>query len=143
MSSSDSTPANDNYFKAEEIIGKTVVSSDAETIGTVRGLALSVGGKAGLQIARNNPTGTTDDFLTISSDEILAVGDVVLIKTSSANAGRGVSSEQSSAITTPPVLTPPLYPGAPRQQGKPCPRCGYLNGASSRFCIKCGGSLLM
>src|SRR5579872_2791114 len=80
-------PSNSNYYKREDLIGKSVVSRNAEIIGTVADLAVSLDGRATIQVQRKDTTDASE--LYIGSDEIQAVGDVVLLKTTSDMAGKG------------------------------------------------------
>ncbi len=126
------------------MLGKQVVGTDALVVGTVKDLAVSSDGRVALQVTRKNQEGGDVDVF-LGSDEIMAVGDVILLKNASKKAGAGLSGEQttqssaSSASST--VSPPPSYPTNTSTTGKTCSRCGYTNNASSRFCIKCGNSL--
>ncbi|MGA2876406.1 MAG: PRC-barrel domain-containing protein [Nitrososphaerales archaeon] len=125
--SNDSTPAA-GYLKREQLVGKSVVSSNAEIVGTVRDIAVGIDGKVGLHVMRKSASGSESETI-INADEIQAMGDVVLLKPVNA----------ASAKMPPRVQPPPFPTTAP--QAKACARCGYMNGASSKFCIKCGMSL--
>lgn len=111
------------YFKREELVGKSVVAPDASIVGTVEDLVATSEGKMGLRIARKNAT--EDASKVISSDEIQAMGDVILLKQSRDN------------ILVPHLPAPPPSPGS-FMISRNCSRCGYSNSSNSRFCIKCG-----
>jgi sporulation protein YlmC with PRC-barrel domain len=127
MSTNDTTPAQ-GYLKREQLVGKSVIASNAEIIGTVKDIVAAIDGKIGLHVIRKSASGTGSEEVIINADEIQAMGDVVLLK---------------PIITTPGKMhqvIPPPFPTI-TLQAKPCGRCGYVNGANSRFCIKCGMSL--
>ena len=128
--STDDSVAKPGYMKREELVGKSVVSDRAVIIGTVKDLAASTDGKIGLHVARKSASGSED--VIISSDEIQAMGDVILLKPIAPYPIKEFSRSQQSML-------PPL-PGAIPQM-RTCNRCGYGNGVNSRFCIKCGMSL--
>jgi|SRR5579875_1878483 len=135
-----------SFIRREVILGKSVVGQDALIVGTVKDLAVSIDGKMAIQVARKNPSlsGSEED-LFVSSDEILAVGDLVLLKSVSTQAGGGQNATSAAAVPRPSSVAfgqsaPPPYPGT-TSQGKTCPRCNYINNPSSKFCIKCGAPL--
>jgi sporulation protein YlmC with PRC-barrel domain len=137
-----SAPSNSNYFKREDLLGKSVVSRNAEIIGTVADLAVSLDGRATIQVQRKATTDTSE--LYIGSDEIQAVGDVVLLKTTSDMAGKGAPSQavlapSSGMASTASSVSSTSYLSS--SQGKSCPKCGFLNSPNAKFCIKCGTSL--
>ena len=125
MSTPESKPT---YLKRDEIVGKSVVSNNASIVGTVADLVVSIDGKIGLRVAPKS--GTSGEELIVGSDEIQAIGDVILLKP--------VPTERRTLVSSQTV--PPPFPSA-TSQGKTCGRCGYVNGATSKFCIKCGNSL--
>src|ERR1700730_8124839 len=113
-------PVNSNFLKREAILGTPVVSRNAEIVGTVADIAVSLDGKVAIQVQRKSSTDLSE--LYIGSDEIQAVGDVVLLKTSSDMAGKGapaqtymVSPPSSSTSTS---VTPQPFIGA--SQGRSC-----------------------
>lgn len=135
MSAGSSPSTTAAYLTREDVVGKTVLGLDAKKVGTVKDLAISMDGKVALQIDTND---SAKEPFFVRSEEIMAVGDVVLLRHSSSLAGKEVSIPSQN----PPVLVPGgPTPLPPPPQGKTCPRCNYLNGPSSRFCIKCGQSL--
>ena len=125
MSTTESKPT---YLKRDEIVGKSVVSNNASIVGTVADLVVSVDGKIGLRVAPKS--GTIEEELIVGSDELHAIGDVILLKPKPIDRSTVVSSQP----------TPPPFPST-SSQGKTCGRCGYVNSAHSKFCIKCGNSL--
>lgn len=125
MSTSESKPT---YLKRDEIVGKSVVSNNASIVGTVADLVVSMDGKIGLRVTPKS--GTSGEEVIVGSDELQAIGDVILLKPK--------STDRSTVASSQPA--PPPFPSA-TSQGKTCGRCGYVNGANSKFCIKCGNSL--
>ncbi|MDG6906339.1 MAG: PRC-barrel domain-containing protein [Nitrososphaerota archaeon] len=120
-----------SYLKREELLGKTVISGNAEVIGTVKEIVVSTDGKVGLHVEPKASSGTNTEETIVNADEIQAMADVILLKTTGSN---------HSKVAEPPVLSPPPMPtltSGPRS----CNHCGYTNSANSRFCIKCGKSL--
>lgn len=116
-------PSKPTYLKREELVGKSVVSANASVVGTVEDLVATADGKMGIRITLRD----TSDLQTntiVGSDEIQAMGDVILLKPN-----RGV-------VFTGPQPAPPPSPSLAMTRN--CSRCGYANSATSRFCIKCG-----
>ncbi len=128
--SNDSTPAT-GYLKREQLVGKSVIASNAEIVGTVKDIVAGIDGKVGLHVTRKSATGSESEVI-INADEIQAMGDVVLLKP--------VNSTNAKMPPRVPQPTPPPFPTT-SSLAKACARCGYMNGANSRFCIKCGMSL--
>ncbi len=80
------------YLKRESLVGKSVVARNAVIIGTVSDLAVSLDGKVAIQVQRKTTAdGTDSGDIFVGPDEIQAVGDVILLKTTSDMAGKGVS----------------------------------------------------
>lgn len=124
--------ANTAYLKREQLVGKSVIAANAEIVGTVKDIAVAIDGKAGLHVTRKSTSGTESAEVIINSDQIQAMGDVVLLKPVS------TAPEKISPRVQQP--SPPPFPSA-NLLPKTCGRCGYANGANSKFCIKCGMSL--
>jgi sporulation protein YlmC with PRC-barrel domain len=175
MSSSSGTPSSGSasttqpsagYIKRDALIGKSVISKNAEIIGSVRDIAVSMDGRIAIQVERkkDGDSVAAGEDLFIGSDEIQAMGDVILLKTSTEMAGKGVQMESkqpdmgaapaiaagssahvsgsgSSSMPEAPKPPPPLYPSTSAATGKTCPKCGFYNSSTSRFCIKCGSAL--
>ena len=126
------------FLRREDILGKPVVGQDAKIVGTVKDLAVSVDGKVALQVEKKDASpGSESSDIFVRSDEILAVGDFVLLRSSSAKAGASLSAssvapfrQQSESAAPPPFLG--------KEMGKACPRCNFSNSQTSRFCVKCG-----
>jgi sporulation protein YlmC with PRC-barrel domain len=133
------------FLKREDLIGKSVVSKNAQIVGTVLDLAISTDGKLAVQVQRkSDQSGTDSGDLFISADEIQAVGDVILLKGvpgSPSSSPAVVPATTASSQPTPAVVTPPPPPGSSSSMGKTCQKCGYVNSANAKFCIKCGSSL--
>jgi sporulation protein YlmC with PRC-barrel domain len=125
MSSESSKPP---YLKRDEIVGKSVVSGDGAIMGNAADLVASSDGKVGLKVeSKSEASGE----IIILPEEIQAIGEVILLKPK--------AQIQSSWSVTRQIVPPP-FPGI-ASQSKSCGRCGYLNGPTSKFCIKCGNSL--
>ncbi len=133
------------------MLGKLVVTADAMVLGTVKDIAVSSDGKTALQVdaKSSNHSGEAEvrSEIFVGSDEIQAVGDVVLLKYLSKRTQSVVSQSTStsypSSVLSAPMassIPPPPIPIGPSGT-KMCPRCGYSNTATSRFCIKCGSSI--
>ncbi len=128
------------------MLGKPVVGTDAVIVGTVKDLAVSNDGRVALQVERRDASNQPSSEMYLGSEEISAVADVILLKHSSGRAGSGATAQgQPQTPTSLPsnsgtYTAPPPYPGG-MSVGKACSKCGYVNNASSRFCIKCGSSL--
>jgi len=123
------------YLKREEVIGKSVVSKDAKIVGTVLDLAVSTDGRLAIQVQKKSGDQTDSQEMFIGAQEIQAVGDVILLKN---GAGLGPVAPQAPQTAT--VLPPP--PPGSGSMGRTCQKCGYVNSATSKFCIKCGASLM-
>ncbi|HXQ92016.1 MAG TPA: zinc-ribbon domain-containing protein [Nitrososphaerales archaeon] len=129
------------YLKRESLVGKSVVSKNAEIIGTVSDLAVSLDGKVAIQVQRKPaPDGSNSEDMFIGPEEIQAVGDVILLKTTSDMAGKGIASAPAIPQTIPSPVMPPPAPGT-SSLGKSCQKCGYVNAPNAKFCIKCGTAL--
>jgi sporulation protein YlmC with PRC-barrel domain len=127
------------YLKRESLIGKSVISKNAEIIGTVLDLAVSTDGRLAIQVQKkSNGTDGDSEDLFIGADQIQAVGDVILLKSGSADSPPSpvpIAAPASSA-----VIAPPPPPGT-TAQSKTCQKCGYVNSPNAKFCIKCGANL--
>ncbi len=136
------------YMKREALIGKSVVSKNAEIIGTVSDLAVSSDGRVALQVQKKTQSlEDQSEDLFIGQEEIQAMGDVILLRTPSDMVGKPSAVPASSTGTSaPPVssapnsLTPPPPPTM-YTQSKTCQKCGYVNATNAKFCIKCGATL--
>ena len=132
------------YFKREALVGKSVVSRNAEIIGTVLDLAVSGDGRLAIQVQKkggSSTDGSSDMF--IGAEDIQAVGDVVLLKNAYGDSPSApVVSTPPATVQTTPVPPPPMPGLSASSIGKTCQKCGYVNSANAKFCIKCGNSLL-
>jgi sporulation protein YlmC with PRC-barrel domain len=129
------------YLRRESLVGKSVVSKNAVIIGTVSDLAVSLDGKVAIQVQRKTSAEANDSGdIFVGPDEIQAVGDVILLKTTSDMAGKGAPSVPVVPQTVSSSVMPPPPPGA-SSQGKTCQKCGYVNAPNAKFCIKCGAPL--
>ena len=124
-----------------------MVSKNAQIVGTVLDLAISTDGRLAIQVQKKTGTPDSDTGdLFIGADEIQAVGDVILLKnmpgssTQSAPAASPTSTPQAGSGSPASAVTPPPPPGS-YSVGKTCQKCGYVNAANAKFCIKCGQNL--
>jgi sporulation protein YlmC with PRC-barrel domain len=141
------------YLKREEIIGKSVVATDGIVIGIVKDIAVSFDGKVALQVEPKEGTseaiasvGEAPKELFVGSEDIQAVGDVVLLRYPSkrASPAPGTGAQMSSTIASSSASSapPPAYPElTPHSMSRICPKCNYSNTSTSKFCIKCGTPL--
>jgi sporulation protein YlmC with PRC-barrel domain len=142
---SNPSSSSSGFFKREDMLGKQVVGTDALVVGTVKDLAVSSDGRVALQVTKKNQDGGNIDMF-LGSEEIQAVGDVILLKNPSRRAGTGMAPSQVETLTssqtssTASITSPPTYPTT-AAGSRVCSRCGYTNSSGSRFCIKCGQSL--
>src|ERR1700730_7638747 len=117
-------PVNSNYLKREDLLGKSVISRNAEIIGTVADIAVSLDGRIVIQVQKKSSSDPSE--LYVGSEEIQAAGDVILLKTSSDMVGKVAPAQPyvaapmlPSGITASSAAPPFL--GA--SQGKSCPKC--------------------
>ncbi|HYB04195.1 MAG TPA: zinc-ribbon domain-containing protein [Nitrososphaerales archaeon] len=129
------------YLKREALLGKPVVSKNAEIVGTVSDLAASTDGRMAIQVQRKNPTSSGDTDLFIGAEEILAVGDVILLKSAYSSVSSPVAPVPAPPAPAPTTVSPPPPPGG-IPQSRTCQKCGYVNAPNAKFCIRCGASLL-
>ncbi|MCJ7630871.1 PRC-barrel domain-containing protein [Candidatus Bathyarchaeota archaeon] len=125
------------FLSRDKIVGKQVISGNGITLGIVKDIAFDLpGGKMSITVTDENSKETE-----ITSDDISAVGDVVLMKGLEKAGARGVvevpqkpSPAVTQAVKSPPSFKEPASPGL-------CPNCAYQNEVDSHFCIKCGTRL--
>jgi len=113
----------------DKIVGKQVVDSSGMVLGTIKDIAFDLT-QSRMSITVVDEKGKEKE---VSSDDVSAVGDVVLLK----------RPREMEAVEAPPRPAPPTRPSALKAPTGPglCPNCGYQNEAESRFCIKCGTRL--
>lgn len=119
----------DKKYLSRDVVGKQVVDSNAVIVGNVKDLSFDMVSKT-IALIVTTKTGTE---ITVDSNNINAVGDVVLLKPAEAQ----LPIEKAPApppVEATPVLKPQITPGL-------CSSCGYQNDANSNFCIKCGTKL--
>jgi len=130
----------------DKIVGKQVIDSNGTILGTVKDITFDLAqSKMSITIADEKGKETE-----VSSDDVSAVGDVVLLKRPREAEAVGAVSPRVKgvveAVEAPPRPSPPTGPApqpsvkAPTSPGL-CPNCGYQNEPASRFCIKCGTRL--
>ncbi|AKG38384.1 MAG: PRC-barrel domain-containing protein [Infirmifilum sp.] len=124
-----------------ELIGKAVYDQEAKFIGTVQDIVIKLEEKdIGIQV--RTPLGT---LLEISSDKILAVKDIILLK-EKIELPKEVS--QGPVQQTPPLATSPPQPSSGlkipipfKREEKICPYCGkpatYIPQYKRWYCFNC------
>ncbi|MGI0080484.1 MAG: PRC-barrel domain-containing protein [Nitrososphaerales archaeon] len=132
--SGSSSTSKTGFLKREDLLGKPVVGQDAMIVGTVKDLAVAVDGKVAIQVEKKHadPSGDSQDVV-VGSDEIIAVGDFVLLR--GPRTGLSMDSGPDQKLGVP----PPPFPSS--SQAKVCPKCSFANAQTSRFCVKCGSLL--
>jgi sporulation protein YlmC with PRC-barrel domain len=101
------------YFRRDEIVGKEIISDAALRLGKVKDIGYDSEGK--IVLIYDKPDGEED---AIHSSQIMALGDVVLIKSAPE------PTPQKSATSL-----------------KHCPKCGKANPPEMLFCTSCGARL--
>ena len=109
-------PRMPKYHRRDEISGKEVIESDAKKVGTVKDLAYSLDGKAALIVEQTIEKGRIQEGF-LSFDKIEKIGDVVLVK----------SVQDLDVI---PVVE------------RACPNCKAKNPIDSKYCFKCGVTMI-
>ncbi|MFX0095159.1 MAG: zinc-ribbon domain-containing protein, partial [Candidatus Hodarchaeota archaeon] len=119
----------------DKIIGKKVINSKADIIGTVKDISFNlVDGEIILTV-----TTTENTDIDVSSNSVSSVGDLILLKTI-------IDEQKKPEVPTAPVPSaepptePPAKPSSTKTPGL-CPACSYQNESSNKFCIKCGSKL--
>jgi sporulation protein YlmC with PRC-barrel domain len=139
-------------FSRDKIVGKQVIDSNGMILGTIKDIAFDIPmGKMALTIVDDKGKATE-----VASEDVAAVGDVILLKNPEAEAQMGVRAATSvltpasaptrAGVPSPassPAATPGAAPAPATRTGAPgpCPNCAYQNEPDSRFCIKCGTRL--
>lgn len=124
----------DKFISRDKIVGKQVINGYGMTLGTVKDIAFDLpGGKMSITITDEKGKDTE-----VVSDDVIAVGDVILLKgpqkESVLEIPRTPSPEAAPTAKPVPTFKAPTSPGL-------CPNCSYQNDVNSRFCIKCGTRL--
>jgi sporulation protein YlmC with PRC-barrel domain len=117
------------YLSRDKIVGKQVIDSNGVIMGTIKEIAFDLpGGKMSITVTDEKGKDTE-----ITSDDISALGDVMLLK----------APQMSVTIEAPqkPSTLTKAAPAPSATSSGPCPNCGYQNETESRFCIKCGTKL--
>lgn len=133
-------------FRARDgYVGKRVIDADGMIIGSLKDIAFDLGSKE-IVFSVSTPAGTE---VALSQSDVSAVGDVILVKspteTSKPPAPVTPTAPTPSAPTPTAAVTYPKAP-PPVEEAKPsepliCPKCGYRNEPTTKFCIKCGTRL--
>lgn len=125
------------FLSREQIVGKQVIDSGARSVGTVRDLAFDLVNR---EIALTVTLNDQQEF-TITSSEVVGVGDVILLNkvidlaTTPPSVKRATTGPPPAekAAAAPSAETPPK-PGL-------CKVCSFQNDEKAKFCIKCGTKL--
>jgi sporulation protein YlmC with PRC-barrel domain len=112
------------YLSKDDLVGKKVIDSEAMIIGSVKDLSFNLEAKdIGLTI-----TVKDGREITVSSGDMICVGDVVLLK------------KTLKQIEAPKAVEKVQHPPPKAKQGL-CAVCGWQNDSNAKFCIKCGAKL--
>lgn len=126
------------YLSRDRIVGKQVIDSNANVVGSVKDIAIDLDSKS---VALSVSTKTGVD-VTVGGDNITVVGDVVLLNKPVAVPAPSTLEQVSAPVRPQVPLQPPAAPTtAPPVTLGLCSVCGYQNDANSKFCIKCGSKL--
>lgn len=106
------------YFRRDDIVGKDIISDDAVRLGKVKDIGYDPNGKIVLIYDKQEEGGEE----AIQSSQIIAIGDVVLVK--STHAEKPPTQSQKGEVSL-----------------KYCPKCGKANMPDMLFCTSCGTRL--
>lgn len=106
------------YFRRDEIVGKDIISEEAIRLGKVKDIGYDRDGKIVLIYDKLGEGGEE----AIPSSRILAIGDVILVK--SMDQERVYATSQMSMFSV-----------------KICSRCGRTNPPDYLYCSGCGSKL--
>ena len=135
-----------NYLTKDKIIGKQVVDTQANIVGTVKDLSFDIVAK---KIAITITTQDGED-INVVSEAVKAIGDIILLSNTIFELTKPVSEPQSPTSTTIPEPSAPTLTESPKEaiaQDKPtpakglCASCGFQNEPTNKFCIKCGSKI--
>jgi sporulation protein YlmC with PRC-barrel domain len=104
------------YFRRDEIVGKDIISDSAVRLGKVKDIGYDPEGKIVLIYDKTGEGGEE----AIPSSQIIAMGDVILVK----------------SATLEKIPTPASSPSL-----KICPKCGKENAPDMLYCTSCGSRL--
>ena len=128
-----------NFLSREKIVGKQVIDENGMIAGTVKDITFDLPrGKMSIIMADDKGKETE-----ISSDNVSAVGDVVLLTGSEKPVKAAmVSSKPTTPAAAVSAVPPAPLPPSPKASSPGlCPNCNYQNETDSHFCIKCGTRL--
>jgi len=127
------------FRSREYYVGKRVIDVDGMIVGNLKDINFDMAMKE-IVFTVSTPGGTE---VVLNQNDVSAVGDVVLLKSSG-----GVS--KPPAVVTPsapapsapqPAPAPPSPPEVVPSEPTLCPKCGFRNEPTTKFCIKCGTRL--
>jgi len=132
-----------SYFRREDIVGKTVIDSEAKMYGKVKDLAFLVSGEVAFLVEKADGS---EEAIPIS--RVAKIGDFILLKAEKPSAPMPPTTPPTTperpaarvAQVPPPSQQPQLAP-QPTQAGVQCSSCGFMNPPDAKFCVKCGAPL--
>ncbi|RLF01500.1 MAG: hypothetical protein DRJ64_10530 [Thermoprotei archaeon] len=139
------------YLKREDVLGKLVIDSDANSLGTVKDIAFSPTGEFAFIVQKKD----SEEEITIPVSKVRKIGEFILLKEETAaptkppvpGAPYGVPGRPPTApptMVTPgqPAPPPPGQPPPSQTQGQViCPVCGNPNPQGTKYCLRCGAPL--
>ena len=122
----------ERFYRREELAGKLVYDDKAMRVGEVVDVGYSKDGRTALIVKAESGGEKVIPFAMVRE-----IGDIILLKT--IEQGK-VTALEAAAQPQPPMPEPGKVASvAAREAGeKSCPKCGRLNIARAKFCIKCG-----
>jgi len=134
------------FLSREKIVGKQVIDENGNVVGTVKDITFDLPrGKMSIIMVDDKNKETE-----ISSDNVSAVGDVVLLSGSEKVSEPVVVAAKTpvSPTTVPPTTVTSTTSSTPSQPSSKaasspglCQNCNFQNETESHFCIKCGTKL--
>ncbi|MBS7646182.1 MAG: PRC-barrel domain-containing protein [Candidatus Bathyarchaeia archaeon] len=122
----------ERFYRREELAGKLVYDDKALRVGEVVDVGYSKDGRTALIVRVEGGEERVIPFTMVGE-----IGDIILLKPAEPEKQTAVVE-----VTPQPQPTPPepgkTAPMAAREGEKTCPKCGRLNIARAKFCIKCG-----
>lgn len=104
-----------SYVKREEVVGKSVIGPDGNSVGSVKDLAFSTKGDVGLVISKKDGA-----ELTVSIRLASAIGEFVLLSAAPTQSTSALPQSAPAAQMVCPSCKSKVRPGA-----RFCGRCGY------------------
>jgi sporulation protein YlmC with PRC-barrel domain len=122
------------FRSREYYVGKRIIDVDGMIVGNLKDINFDMAMKE-IVFTASTPDGTE---VTLNQNDVSAVGDVVLLKSS----GRVQKPTAAATPSAPqPAPAPPSPPEVVPFEPTLCPKCGFRNEPATKFCIKCGTRL--